>query len=279
MRVLLSLALLAFLVPSAASATWSIIAVDRETGRVVIASATCAATGPDQLKLLQAVVVPGVGVAAAQAGVDRTHANQRLIFDELGKGTDPEEIIRLLESDPEIDRRQFAIADLQGRTTGRTGASNRDAAMDIQGVARDGIVYGVQGNIMASEETMLEAAHLMQESDEPIIDRVMLAMEKADELGGDGRCTCETEPLPDGAMCTGKTSHVAYILAADPADALGPDVGDPPEDLRAPYNDGDYHLYIAVWPDNTEPQEDANPVRTLRTRYDAWRSAQTAGSP
>ena len=36
---------------------------------MVISSATCAATAPNQLKLLQAIVLPGIGVAAAQAGV------------------------------------------------------------------------------------------------------------------------------------------------------------------------------------------------------------------
>ncbi len=271
---LFSFLLIGLLSAAPLSATWSIIAVDRETGRVVIASATCAATGPDQLKLLQAVVAPGVGVAAAQAGVDRTHENQRLIFQELQGGTEPAAIIQLLQEDPEIERRQFGIVDLEGRVAGRTGAENRDAAMDTQGVARDGIVYSVQGNIMANDETMIEAARVMRESSEPITDRVMAAMERADELGGDGRCTCETEPLPEGAMCTGKTSHVAYILAADPDDALGPDTGNPPDDLTAPYNSGDYHLYIAIWPDNTEPHEDANPVRTLRMRYDEWRAGR-----
>ena len=58
-RVLLlaALALLSF--PAPASATWSIVAIDRNTGRMVISSATCAATAPNRLKLLQAVVVPG----------------------------------------------------------------------------------------------------------------------------------------------------------------------------------------------------------------------------
>jgi len=100
-------------------------------------------------------------------------------------------------------------------------------------------------------------------------------MEKADELGGDSRCTCATEPLP-GARCTGKTAHVAYILAADPEDPMGTFHVNHPEDLRAPYNDGDYYLYLAVWPANTEPHEDANPVRTLRMRYDAWKARQAA---
>ena len=50
-----------------------------------------------------------------------------------------------------------------------------------------------------------------------------------------------------------------------------------PEDLRAPYNNGDYHLDLAVWPANTQPHEDANPVRTLRMRYDAWKADPEEG--
>lgn len=269
-RLLLTL-LLTFLLPAPGSATWSIIAVDMNTGRLVIASATCAAQGPDQLKLLQAIVVPGIGVVAAQAGVDRTQANHRLIFEELRKRTHPEQIIRMLEDDPEVERRQFGIVDAMGRTAGRTGSGNRDVALDVAGESEDGIVYSVQGNIIATTEALTEAARIMQESEEALVDRVMLAMEKADELGGDARCTCETEPLP-GAQCTGKTAHVAYILAADPKDPMGTFHTDHPEDLRAPYNNGDYHLYLAVWPENTRPDEDANPVRTLRMRYDAWKA-------
>lgn len=280
MRQLLFALLLALLLPAPARATWSIIAIDLRTGRVVIASATCAAQGPDQLKLLQAIVVPGIGVAAAQAGVDRTQANHRLIFEELQRRTHPEQIIRMLEVDPAVERRQFGIIDMLGRSAGRSGSDNRDVALDIQGMSADSVLYSVQGNIIATEEALTEAAGIMQEGDGSITDRVMLAMERADALGGDARCTCETEPLP-GAQCTGKTAHVAYILAADPKDPMGTFHVDHPEDLRAPYNNGDYYLYLAVWPANTEPHEDANPVRTLRMRYDAWkaRMSEDRGQP
>jgi hypothetical protein len=278
-RILLTgvLTLTALAPPTPASATWSIVAMDRSTGRVVIASATCAAQGPDQLKLLQAIVIPGIGVAAAQAGVDRTQANHRLIFEEMSKRTHPEQIIRMLESDPSIERRQFGIVDMLGRSAGHTGESNREVALHMSGETETGIIWSVQGNIIATTEALTEAARIMQESDLEMVERVMVAMEKADELGGDARCTCETEPLP-GAQCTGKTSHVAYILAADPEDPMGRFHVNHPEDLRAPYNNGDYHLYLAVWPANTQSHEDANPVRTLRMRYDAWKAAQGEGS-
>ena len=81
-RVFLLLASLLAL-PSTALATWSVVAVDRATGRIVIASATCV-NGDDQfLPGAQAVVVPGKGVAACQASVDGTHPNQMLVFSEL----------------------------------------------------------------------------------------------------------------------------------------------------------------------------------------------------
>src|SRR6188472_3800719 len=98
-RTLLVLALHVAM-PSSAFATWPVVAVDRSTGRVVIASATCVNGDDDFLKGVQAVVVPGKGVAACQAAVDNTHQNQMLVFQELQKGTDPKAIIELLAKDP-----------------------------------------------------------------------------------------------------------------------------------------------------------------------------------
>src|SRR5512132_4253111 len=97
LRFLLVAALL--IVPARAHATWSVIAVDMSTGRVVIASATCVNRDDAFLMGIQAVVVPGKGVAACQAGVDNTHANQMLVFRELQKGTSPEKIIEMLSAD------------------------------------------------------------------------------------------------------------------------------------------------------------------------------------
>jgi len=105
----------------------------------------------------------------------------------------------------------------------------------------------------------------------------MLAMEIADARGGDVRCTCTREPLPEATPCNGKTAHVSYLLAADPDDALGEFAENHPEDMESPYNDGDYYLYLMVVPANTTREEDANPVRTLRMRYDAWKQSLASG--
>ena len=108
------------LVATSASATWSVIAIDRQTGTIVVSSATCVpqrafATFPaNDLRDVQAIVVPGKGVAAAQARVDNTRANQKLIYAELQKGTPPEQILGMLKDDPRIEGRQFGIVDIEG---------------------------------------------------------------------------------------------------------------------------------------------------------------------
>ena len=254
---------------SSLSATWSVIAVDARTGRIVIASATCVSQDrllsfpAKGLMDIQAIIVPGVGIAAAQAGVDRTRENQMLIYRELKKGTDPEQIIEMLAADSSFQRRQFEIVDLQGRCAGFSGSENRPASLSVQdSVPGTRIYFSIQGNILASDAVVHEAVAAFKAETGSLTDRVMAAMEAADAAGGDVRCTCETEPVLS-APCDGKTSHVAYILAADPDDQEGPS-----------FNDGDYSLYIDVTDQNIRPDENANPVTTLRMRYDRWKAEQ-----
>src|SRR3989454_811163 len=149
MRRTLLLLMSCLAIPSTAFATWSVIAVDRSTGRVAIASATCVNGDDDFLKGVQAVVVPGKGVAACQAGVDNTHQNQMLVFQELQKGTDPKQIIELLAKDPAYQTRQFGILDLQRRRAGHSGLNNGYVSPDVQGqVPGNEIIYSIQGNIL-----------------------------------------------------------------------------------------------------------------------------------
>lgn len=266
-RVFASLLALA-LFPALLSATWSVIAIDTRTGQVVIASATCVAQArfpgfpARDLMDIQAIVVPGVAVAAAQAGVDRTRANQELIYRELRAGTSPDEIIGMLSEDPDFERRQFGIVDLQGRCAGHSGSGNGEASLAVADSVPDaGIYFSVQGNILASDDVVHLAVEAFKSEGGTMADRVMAAMEAADAAGGDGRCTCESEPVLDHVPCDGKTSHVAYILVANPDDPEGES-----------FNDGEYSLYIDVTDENIEEGENANPVITLRMRYDRWKA-------
>src|SRR5579872_750725 len=276
-RAVVCLALLSVLLalPSSAFATWSVIAVDRSTGRVVIASATCVNGDDDFLKGVQAVVVPGKGVAACQAAVDNTHTNQMLVFSELQKGTDPKEIIELLAKDPAFQSRQFGILDLQGRAAGHSGLTNGYVSQNIFGqVPGTEVFYSIQGNILRPGNVVPNAVQAFIHAKGAITDRVMAAMEAADGSGGDSRCTCPPWPT-DGSKpaipCDEKTAHVAYILMAEKTDTSGDS-----------HNNGKYTMYINVSqpaPDHQagiRPGEDLNPVKTLRMRYDAWRKKQPA---
>jgi hypothetical protein len=274
MRLILLFVLSLLALPSAALATWSVIAVDRSTGRVVIASATCVARDAEFLPGVQAVVVPGKGVAACQAAVDQTHTNQMLVFNELQKGTDPKAIIELLSADPAFQSRQFGIVDLQGRGAGHSGLTNGYVAQDIQGrVPGTEIFYSIQGNILRPGEVVPNAIKAFLASSGAITDRVMAAMEAADASGGDSRCACPAPPA-DGSTpkiaCDGKTSHVAYILMAEKTDTSGDS-----------HNNGKYAMFLRVaQPDSganaIREGENLNPVKTLRLRYDEWRKAQPA---
>jgi len=264
------IAILAFLivlgVQSTAWATWSVIALDRKTRIVVIASATCVAQDAfarfpaKDLRDVQAIVVPGKAVAAAQARVDSTRANQKLIYAELLKGTAPADILALLKQDPLMAGRQFGIIDMEGRTAGYSGESNGAVSLDRQGqVPGTEVYYSIQGNILASEAVITDAVQAFVSASGELTDRVMAAMEAADAKGGDRRCSCEQGPKLE-APCTAKTAHVAYLLRADATDRNGES-----------HNDGQYSLYLSVTDKDIKADENANPVRTLRMRYDRWK--------
>jgi hypothetical protein len=271
-RAALSIALVAA-AASPALATWSVIAVDMATGRIVIASATCVNNNDAFLMGIQAVVVPGKGVAACQAGVDGTHANQLLVYAELQKGTSPAKIIELLSADPAFQSRQFGIVDLTGRSAGHSGLTNGYVSQDIQGrVPGTQIYYSIQGNILRPGEVVPNAVKAFLANNGALTDRVMAAMDAADQSGGDSRCVCPPPPADGPAPpipCDAKTAHIAYILMAERNDTNGDS-----------HNNGKYAMYLTVTqPESGGPNvirvgENLNPVKTLRMRYDVWRKTQ-----
>lgn len=269
---------------SPAFATWSVIAVDARTGQVIIASATCVLqagfpkrepNASRDLMDVQAVVVPGVGVAACQAGVDNTRENQMLVYREIQKGTPPADIIELLKKDPNIERRQFGILSLPNGGTitarnnraGFSGGGNSRSSLYFGGQVGPDIFYQVQGNTLLGDQVMHMAALAFTRATGTLADRVMAAMEAADANGGDHRCNCGSNPMAF-VPCDNKTAHVAYIAIAEKGDEKG-----------VTHNDGKYYAYISVTDDNIKPGESGNPVKTLRLRYDAWVKAGASRLP
>jgi len=277
MRKLL-LAALILLAPRVAAATWSVIAIDIRTGQVIIASATCVRQSafpqrqPNPARDLmdvQAVIVPGIGVAACQAGADNTRANQMLVYTELKKGTSPRDILEMLKKDPNIERRQFAILAIPNGTTittqnnmvGFNGSGNSNESLYFGGQVGD-IYYQVQGNTLLGYDVVQKAALAFTRasgSTPTMADRVLAAMEAADENGGDKRCNCGNNPL-EFVPCDNKTAHVSYIAIANKDDQSG-----------ITHNDGKYFAYISVSDNDIVKGESANPVKTLRMRYEKWK--------
>jgi uncharacterized Ntn-hydrolase superfamily protein len=266
---------------STAFATWSVIALDARTGQVIIASATCVRqagfpqrqpNGARDLMDVQAVIVPGLGVAACQAGVDNTRENQMLVYNELKKGTPPAQILEMLKKDPNVERRQFGILAMpKGETitsrnnrAGFNGSGNSQSSLYFGGQVGPDIFYQVQGNTLLGDQVMWQAALAFTRATGTLAERVMAAMEAADANGGDHRCNCGANPM-DFVPCDNKTAHVAYIAIADKDDQTG-----------VTHNDGKYYAYISVTDDNIKAGESGNPVKTLRLRYNSW---VRSGSP
>jgi uncharacterized Ntn-hydrolase superfamily protein len=266
---------------STAFATWSVIAIDARTGQVIIASATCVRqqgfpqrkpNGARDLMDVQAVIVPGIGVAACQAGVDNTRQNQMLVYNEIKKGTPPAQILEMLKKDPDVERRQFGILSIpNGKTimpnnnrVGFSGSGNSQSSLFFGGRVGPDIYYQVQGNTLLGDQVVHLAALAFTRANGTLADRVIAAMEAADANGGDHRCNCGSNPI-EFVPCDNKTAHVAYIAISEKADEPG-----------VTHNDGKYYAYIAVGDDSIKQGESANPVKTLRMRYDAW---VRSGSP
>ena len=152
--------------------------------------------------------------------------------------------------------------------------TNGYVSQDMQGRVPDTeIFYSIQGNILRPGAVVPNAVQAFIKTNGALTDRVMTAMEAADGSGGDSRCRCPPWPAYGAKPkipCNDKTSHIAYILMAEPEDTNGDS-----------HNDGKYAMYITVsqpehGPNAIKEGENLNPVKTLRMRYDVWRRAQPA---
>ena len=216
---------------------------------------------------VQAVIVPGVGVAACQAGVDNTRENQMLVYDELKKGTPPAADHRDAEgargptrepdrAAPVRDPRHAQRRDHHRRgTTAPASTAAATRRRRSTSAARCGdIYYQVQGNTLLGDDVVMKAALAFTRATGTMADRVMAAMEAADANGGDHRCNCGNNPL-DFVPCDDKTAHVAYIAIAEKTDTARRHA-QRREVLRLPQRDRRQHAEGR----ERQPREDAAPA-------------------
>ena len=248
-------------------ATWSIIIVDTRTGEVAIGSATCV-PGYD-LRQLASVVVVGKGAAAAQSYVQFSGTNRQLIFSGFKKGTDPKAMLAALaKQDGGHQTRQYGIVDTKGRAIGFSGTGAGAYAGHLTGRIGD-IVYAIQGNVITGRPVLTEAEKVIRASKADLMERLMLSMEAARKMGGDGRCSCsQSRPTACGSPPRNAFTHSAYIgymLVARIGDKDGGCDG------QRGCATGTYFMRLDVANTN---RNHPDPVLTLRKMYDAWRKTK-----
>lgn len=260
----LSVALLAILATPLANATWSIIVVDTRSGEIAIGSATCLTYF--NLKKGLAVVRVGIGAAAAQSAVDSSGKNRRLIWDEFGRGSHPDEILsRLSETDKGHENRQYGIVDLQGRAVTFTGSGDGAYASGLVGRIGD-LVYAIQGNVITGQPVIDAAQSALIDTPGALPERLMAAMEAARAMGGDGRCSCN-EGDPDGCGSPppsfDKSAHVGFMVVSRRGDVDGDCT------RNTGCANGDYYMALNI---QNQGPSDPDPVLQLRARFDDWRT-------
>ena len=170
---------LAVWAPSAL-ATWSLVALDPETGEVGAAAATCG-----KMVWVIAEVVPGRGAVVAQGDTlldGRDHAAEAIRADRT-----PTEILFELTDptfDPAFETRQYGVVARDGEPEAFTGAETEDVAL-----SRGDATVTVQGNLLTGAAVVEDALAAFQDADgEPMEERLMRGLEAGAAQGGDSRC-------------------------------------------------------------------------------------------
>jgi len=236
--------------------TYSIVAVDPDTGDVGIAGASCVPTSAAGMTTL----VPGKGAAATQAAY--FPLNQARVFEALLQGVSASEIIELVTDDSyddNIEIRQYGavtLVDGNIQAAGFTGSENANWAGNQQDSA---MAVSVQGNTLESASVVSSALDAFIEQGIGAVelpDRLLRALEAASAAGGDNRCN------EGGFQQTAQAAFIAVAKANQPPIAITVGKDPSPNDPALPW------LFISV----IEAKGGPNPLLELRSEYDTWRS-------
>lgn len=185
--------------------TFTIAARDPRTGMIGICTSTR---------------VPAVGAittyASAGAGAVVTQARANPLFgvdglELLRRGYDAEETIgRLLDGDPEPERRQLLVVPAEGALSAYTGSGTEEWRGH-----RIGDDYVAAGNLLVGEETVAAMERsFLDSAGEPLHERLVAALEAGQAAGGDSR---------------GKQSAALYVVRHEPYPCVDLRVDDHPE--------------------------------------------------
>jgi uncharacterized Ntn-hydrolase superfamily protein len=240
MRRVIRLFLTTILIPIAVSPlsaqdTFSIVAVDPETGEVGSAGASC--VGSFDVATIS-TVLPGIGAINTQAQYHPVNQIQARAW--LQQGLPPQAILDSLTANDITawpGSRQYGVAVLAegGMAAAFTGADCMDHKSH-----RVGQTYAIQGNILLGPQILDSMeARFLRSAGLPLADRLMAALQGANVPGADSRC-----------LAGGTSSNAAYIQVAKPGD-------------------GD-SLYLDL---RNKGLMTVEPLDSLQRMYDAWKLA------
>ena len=138
---------------------------------------------------------PGVGAVATQSFTEHGYGPRGL--DLLGAGRSPADALReLTEADEQRDYRQVAFLAADGRTAAHTGTA---CVPDCGHTDRPDV--SAQGNMLASPAVWHAAADTFTATGGPLAERLLAALDAAEEAGGDFR---------------GRESATLVVVSGDP---------------------------------------------------------------
>ena len=195
-------ALLVTLFPATASATWSIVILDRKTQRIGVAGASCTGDVYGIMGLL-----PGKGVLIAQA-ISNT-ASIQLGMKLLRDDVPADSVWRVINDpilDPQLAIRQYALATLRGNSFQFTG----DGTPGYHGDRKDADVL-VQGNTLPGPEVLdriMSAIRNARAAKRTMEDALMAGLQAGADAGGDKRCGAQR-------------ATSAFLVVANPDEPVG----------------------------------------------------------
>lgn len=157
--------------------TYSIVAIDKRLGEMGIAVQSHWFSVGSVVTWAEA----GVGVVATQAFVEMSYGPLGLALMKGGKNSQ-QALKSLLATDPRPEVRQVSMLDTRGRVATHTGKKCVAEAGHITGRG-----FSCQANIMRSKKVWKAMANSFRNSKGSLSERLMMALESAEQAGGDLR--------------------------------------------------------------------------------------------
>ena len=192
--------------------TFSIVARDKKTGEMGVAVQSHWFSVGADVPWAEA----GVGAVATQSFVDPSYGPKGLELMRLGKSAS-ETLKQLIAADSGEAVRQVAMVDSKGEAAVHTGKRCVDYAGH-----RTGDGYSVQANLMLNDKVPTAMANAFETAPGDLAERMMMALEAAQEVGGDIRGKQSAAMIMVKAQSSGKSwaDHTVDLRVEDHPEPL-----------------------------------------------------------